>query len=138
MNRYGNLIRLHSWKVDEKRRTLTDIERLKAEMQARLGRLETEHEHEKLVAQGSPAAGRSFVAYAVDVRRRRQAFNQSIVDLDKQIGIAREAVAEAFGELKKFETISANRRRQIRQRDVRREQASLDEIAIEMFRRREL
>lgn len=136
MSRYASLIRLHRWKVDERRRILADLEELGIEMRGRLERLEADIEHEQEIARKTAEAARHYPAFAAAMTQRRDTLKRSIENVNQQIAHAREVLAEAYRELKKYEIAEDGRRRQLRHDADRREQSALDEIAIGMYRRR--
>lgn len=137
MSRYSSLIRLHSWKVDKKRRTLADLEKLSQEMRFRLKNLGEEVKQEQEAARQAGASGGNYANYANNARLRRMTMENSIANISEQVVAARDEVAEAYRELKKYETADANQRRQVEQRNIRREQIALDEVALNVFRRRQ-
>lgn len=136
MRRYASLIRLHRWKVDERRRVLADLEELGAEMRGRLERLDSDIEHEQDIARRTAEAARHYPAFAAAMAQRRETLKRSVDNVDQQIVQARETLTEAYRELKKYEIAEDGRRRQLRHEADRREQGTLDEIALGMFRRR--
>jgi hypothetical protein len=128
MKSIATLIRLKRWALDEKRRALADLERLRAEMAGRAAALEAEIKAE----QGAAPADVVQFAYAAYVRRamsQREALAQSIAGIDAQIAEAQLEIGEAFGELKRYERVQemANEKAKVQLR--RRETAVLDEIA---------
>jgi flagellar export protein FliJ len=87
------------------------------------------------------AAGASFLArhvYPGYIRRaldRQKTLEQSLAETEAQIAQARDALAEAFQELKRYEVASANRDRLRMTAAARRERLETDAIAIANFRR---
>jgi len=136
MKRYANLIRLNKWRVDQRRRHLAELETLAQEMRGRLDRMTAEIKAEQDLAHENKSVGHTFIAYAAAMNRRRDTIENSITNVAEQIVAAREEVAEAYRELKKYEIVEENRRRQSWQEEQRREQAVQDEIALNMYRRR--
>lgn len=136
MKRYANLIRLNKWRVDERRRHLSELETLAQEMRGRLDRMNAELKAERDLAQENKSVGHTYIAYAAAMNQRREMIQESITKIAEQIIAAREEVAEAYRELKKYEIVEQNRLRQSRQQEQRREQAVQDEIALNMYRRR--
>jgi flagellar export protein FliJ len=67
---------------------------------------------------------------------RRRTLAQSRGEVAQQIEAARAALAEAFQEVKRHETVVAGRARQQRLREERRDQRVLDDLGAEGFRRR--
>lgn len=132
-----NLIRLHEWNVDEKRRKLGELLRLQDELEQQLRDLDGEHEREKQAAAGDPTgAGLTYPAYAKAVRQRRANLLDSIAQMEFVINYARDELSEAYQELKKYETVDKNRQRRYELEQNRREQIMLDEVALNQHRRK--
>ena len=132
-----NLIRLHEWNVDEKRRKLGELLRLQGELETQLKQLEDDYAREKEAATQDPAgAGMTFAPYHKQVLQRRENLEDSIRQMDVVIGYAQDELSEAYQELKKYETVEENRQRRRDQEMARREQAELDEIALTQHRRK--
>ena len=132
----GALIRLHDWQVDEKRRALAEKLRIAEQLEAKLQELEAEALAESRIAAASPETGLFYGRYVDGVRKRRGGLNQAIAAIEAEIVEAREAVREAFLQLKKFETAAERRAaRETLERD-RRDQGVLDEVALNTYRQK--
>jgi flagellar export protein FliJ len=131
-----SLIRLHRWQVDERRRHLADLEGLAERLRLELARLAEEQHLEQDAAAHSFEAKFGFAGYIRQALERERTLEQSLADVETQIAQARDALGEAFQELKRYETAAANRERIRQQRIARREGIDLDALAIENFRRR--
>ena len=81
----------------------------------------------RLADQAGPGSG--FASYAASVRERRRKLLATLETLDAELAQARETVADAFHELKKFELVQESRRVRDRAVAARREQFALDEMA---------
>jgi flagellar protein FliJ len=135
MSALDQLIRLHRWRLDELRRHLTDVEALAAKLEEQRRRLDTDDKHEQSLAGASAEAAFAYPAYARQLIERRRKLAQSQSEAAEQIAKAQAALAEAFQELKRYETAAANRVRQQQRREQIRQQQTLDEIGIDRFRR---
>lgn len=135
MSALEQLVRLHSWTLDERRRKVADLEQLQERLKADLARIDAELAREEKTASGSLELQVAFNAYAAIARRRREKISNSIVDVAHEIQRARDEVAAAFQDLKRYEQALANRRAREAERLRRREQAASDELGIELFRR---
>ncbi len=136
MSTLESLIRLHRWQLDERRRHLADLDALANRLRGEQARLVTEQQAEQGVASASLEAGTAYGAYARRLVERRRKLAESIVSVEQQIAQAREALSEAFREVKRYEIAAASRASQLSKRIARRDQASLDEVAAEVDRRR--
>jgi len=133
-----NLIRLHEWNVDEKRRKLGELLRLESELVEQLKNLEDEHVREKAAAAADPqGAGTVYPAYHKKMSQRRDNLKDSIRQMEIVINYARDELSEAYQELKKYETVEQNRQRRYEMEQARREQVLLDEVALNQFRRKQ-
>ncbi|MGB3810648.1 MAG: flagellar export protein FliJ [Parvibaculum sp.] len=135
MRNRESLIRLHRFHVDEKRRKLAELELMLQEFRARERELEAQVMSEQKKAGISDVAHFAYPMFAKSVIRRRQNILTSIEDIDRQIEAAKEEVANAFRELKKYEIVEDNRKRRHRKEVMRVEQMELDEVAIGIHRR---
>jgi flagellar protein FliJ len=136
MSALDQLIRLHRWRLDELRRHLTDVEALAAKLEEQRRRLDTDDKREQSLAGASAEAAFAYPAYARQLIERRRKLAQSQSEAAEQIAKAQAALAEAFQELKRYETAAANRVRQQQRREQTRQQQALDEIGVDRFRRR--
>jgi flagellar export protein FliJ len=132
---FESQIRLHKWTVDEAQRRLGELMRLADRLRQDLADLEAEALREQALAAQSFEASLTYGAYAERVVERREKLNRSIAEVDGQVEQAREALKDAFAELKKFELASEAAEERARKKREQREQTALDEVAIGMFRR---
>jgi len=136
MKAIDSLIRLHRWHLDEKRRNLADLERMKEDFERQVLHLDAEIAAEQAIA-SEDVARLAYGPYAEAVVLRRTKLVQSIADLTAQVVTARDEVAEAFQEIKKFEILQEQRERRTREWQLRRDQAVQDEVAIQRHQRRQ-
>lgn len=132
------LIRLAKFDVDEKRRVLTTLQTREDSVVAAMAAAQEELARERQVAAADPeGAGLLFGAYAAAWLTRRANMERSLAVLRKEIEKARDELAEAFRQQKTYEITQANRERRAREEADRKEQAALDEIGLNLYRRRE-
>lgn len=133
-----NLIRLHEWRVDEKRRRLGELIRVLDDLEDRARRLEQELAMEQQVAGQAPdEAGFLYGNYADAVIQRRERLATSIAQAEQEVAGAREELRQEYRELKKYEIAQENRDRRALQEAERREQLVLDELGIQGYRNRQ-
>ncbi|HUD51280.1 flagellar export protein FliJ [Parvibaculum sp.] len=135
MRNRESLIRLHRFHADEKRRKVAELELMVQEFRVRERELEAQVLAEQQKAGISDVAHFAYPMFAKSVIRRRQNILNSIEDIERQIEVAKEELAAAFRELKKYEIVEDNRKRRQRREAVRVEQIELDEIALGIHRR---
>ncbi len=130
------LIRVHRWRLDERRKKVMELEGLRAEFESRAQALEEEVRREQREAAQDTVVAMTYGAYAAGVIQRRETIQRSIAEIDSELDAAKRDVAEAFRELKKYE-IAEDRERQRRARaEARQERAVLDEMGLDLYRRR--
>lgn len=136
MRSLPNLIRLHRWRLDEKRRQLAELGRARATLEGDLERLDQELVRERDAAGTSFETAGVFQAFLTEVRARQARIAQSIEGLDHEIEIVHAETQEAFSELKSYELALEEHERRLAAERARREQAVLDEVALNRHRRR--
>jgi flagellar FliJ protein len=135
MKALDGLIRLHRWKLDEKRLKLADLERLVDALRAEMRKLGESVIQEGAIASGSAEASFGFGPFATEAIERRRRLEQSLIDAEGQVQAASDEVAEAFRELKKFDIVKSREMRLVEEKMRRREQVTLDEIGLTLYRR---
>jgi len=132
-----DLIRLHEWNVDEKRRKLGELLHLLGELEDQMKRLEDDLVVQQKAAAADPTlAGSTYGVFAQRVILRRENLQDSIDQMATVIGHAQDELSDAYQELKKYETVERNRQRRYELEQNRREQVMLDEIALNQHRRK--
>jgi flagellar protein FliJ len=137
MSAIEQLIRLHRWKLDEKRRRGADLERLADRFRRDIEQLKAELRREQEAAASSIELQRSLPGYASAIRNRCARLETSAREVESELEEVREEIAEAYRELKRYEQALSSReaRRQAVLR--RREQIASDEIGLSIYRRRQ-
>jgi flagellar export protein FliJ len=124
------LIRLRKFQVDEKRRKVAQIEGMIAEFERMATDLDREIKVEQDRAGIHDPGHFAYPTYAKAAMQRRENLVRSADELKAQLDDAKNALADAFEELKKVEML--DERDQIRERaeEAAREQADLDAIGL--------
>ena len=130
-----SLIRLHRWQVDERRRQVAELEGFAEKLRQDMARLAEERAAEQTAAGASFLARHVYPGYIRRALERQKTLEQSLAETETQIAQARDALAEAFQELKRYEVASASRDRLRMTAAARRERLETDAIAIANFRR---
>ena len=131
------LIRLHRWQLEQKRLILAELERLQANLFHQADQLEEELGHEQYIAAHSEEALFVYAGYARAFILRRDTLAESIADVEGQISEAHQAVTEAFQEVKRYEIAEEQHEERRAVEVARRDQAILDEIALNMYRQKQ-
>ena len=136
MKALTSLVRLHRLRLDEKRKFLGELEGHRADIIRRQEEMRDELHAEKAAAQASLQAGSTFQAYFAAFETRRDRAASLLIEIDQRIEAASAVLAESFRDLKKHETVLANRKERARKEAARREQIELDDVGIDIYRRR--
>lgn len=131
------VIRLRKWEVDEKRRRMAEFLRQEAAILERRRLLEEEIARENAFAAGHVReSGATFGNYAARVRQRRLQLDAALDKVRGLIEEVRNELGDVFRELKTYELAQEARdEREHRERE-RKEQILLDELGLELYRRR--
>lgn len=136
MRALPNLIRLHRWQLDERRRVVAEHEALRLTIGQDIERLEVEIAKESGASRQLTKGVALFPSYFANARARRSRMEASIEEIDASLVTAREEATKAYREVRKYETALENIERQEKLSENRREQAEQDEIGLAIFRRR--
>ena len=124
------LIRLKKFQVDEKRRKVAQIETMIAEFDRMANDLEREIRVEQDRAGIHDPAHFAYPTYAKAAIQRRENLKRSADELKGQLNDAKEALAEAFDELKKVELLDERDQARDRAAEGARDQAEMDAMAL--------
>ena len=130
-----NLIRLHRWRLDEKRKDLAELENLAADLRMQGQRLEDEMTSEQQVAARTQEGNYAYGRYANSVIRRREAIAASLAEVKAKIAQAAAAVTEAFRELKRYEIAQERREQMEADKAAKAESKMLDELGLQAHRK---
>jgi flagellar export protein FliJ len=137
MSALDNLVRISRWHLDEARQKLGDLERLEARLHDDVRRLDARVADEQTAAQESEIARAAYPAYAEAQKLRRHRLETSIAEVQGQIAEARETVADAFREAKKYELARDNERARAKAQRDRAEAARMNEMGLQLHRRKQ-
>lgn len=131
------LIRLSKFNVDEKRRVLTALQAREDQVLAEIRQAEAQLAREHKMATDNPTTvGFAFPAYYRAWTQLRNGLEQALMAVRQQIEVARDELAEAFREQKTYEVTQTNREKREREEADRKEQIFLDEVGLNMHRRK--
>ncbi|THD62178.1 flagellar FliJ family protein [Phenylobacterium sp.] len=130
-----SLIKLSTYEVENRQLRLTEIARKRADAETRLRVLIAEGEAESKRATQDAEAGWYHAGFAAGLKVRKAAIQAEIDALEAEERGAREALAEAFEEQKKYEQVAENMRVAQVKETNRRENAELDEVGMRAARR---
>ena len=130
MKSRDTLIRLKKFQVDEKRRKVMQIESMIAEFERMANELEREIKVEQERAGIHDPGHFAYPTYAKAAIQRRENLKRSSDELKAQLNDAKEALAEAFEELKKVELLDERDQMRERAAEIALEQSELDAIGL--------
>ena len=136
MKGLATLIRAQSWRLEEMRRNLGASEGMRADLERQGVELEEELEREQTMVANTGEYGFAYNAYANSVITRRHNLANSVADVDVEIMKARDKVREAYQELRKFEITEERDQMRIQAEEDRRERIMLDDVGVELHRRK--
>ncbi len=131
-----NLIRLHEWQLDERRRELSNEQKELDQLEGVLNALIAEVAREEEITRKSEdlTVMSAFAPFSQKAKLQRQHLEMAIMAKEKQVEQARERLGEAFKELKTYEISQANRDKKEALEQAQKEQISLDEIGLNAHR----
>lgn len=133
---FNTLIRLAGSEVDEARRGLQAVLAEEDALRADMAALETEVAAEKALVQAQPELSGHYAMFAVRAKERREALEAGLADLQPRIEAARDALAEAFANQKKYEIAKENRDTAEADEQKRKDGIILDELGLNAHRRK--
>lgn len=122
------LIRLKRFQVEEKRRQVAQLEGMIAEFERMATELDNQIQSEQNRAGIHDITHFAYPTFAKAARSRRDNLTASANELKAQLADAREALAEAFEDLKKVEILEERDREAERAVAASRDQAEMDRI----------
>jgi flagellar export protein FliJ len=132
MKSRDSLIRLKRFQVDEKRRQVAQIEMMIAEFERLAADLDQQILAEQQRSGIHDVTHFAYPTFARAAMQRRDNLRTSADELKEQLQDARDALAEAYEDLKKFEILDERDGERERVTQAAREQAALDEAAQRM------
>ncbi|MBS0362150.1 MAG: flagellar export protein FliJ [Proteobacteria bacterium] len=130
-----SLIKLSSYEVENRQARLAEIAGRKAAAETRLAVLTAEGEAEEKHAAQNAEAGWYLVGYTEGLKVRKAAVQAEIDALEAEERGARDALAAAFEEQKKYEQVAESMQAAQAKEALRRENAELDEVGMRAARR---
>lgn len=130
-----NLIRLHKYRVDEKRRVLGELYGELNDLEQKLKDLYAQIANEQQVAQSMPEQAMfSYGRFHQRAMLIRDEIVQAIEQKEHEVEAARDDVNAAFQELKVYEEAEKNRKKREADERQRKENIEMDEIAMNLYR----
>jgi flagellar FliJ protein len=122
------LIKLSNYELELLQARLAEVVKRRMRAEARLEALTAEGEAEVALANSDPEAAWRLDAFTQGLKQRKAAVQRTIDEAAQEEAGARDALAEGFEKLKRFEQIAENDRLTARREAERQERAALDEL----------
>ncbi len=130
------LIRLHKFHLDEKRRTLAQMEEMADGIRGQITGLDQRVAQEAALAAQLNNPSVDFASFLDWAKTRKKQLLANLAKVEAQISRARDEIAAAFQDTKKYELAQEERDRKEADRLKRLEGQTLDDIAIERHGRK--
>lgn len=136
MRTYKPLIQMAKLKLDEKKRRLADLTRLRESYEEKIEEIERSIQTERAAAANAEDffIGRSFPAFVDAARARQRKHEETIVQISRQEELARIEVQGAYQEVRKYELAEEKRIAREKAEHERRDRIAMDEIAMNLHR----
>jgi flagellar FliJ protein len=131
-----SLIKLATYEVENRQLRLAEIAKRLADANTRLAVLCAQAEAEEKHAGQDAEAGWYLAGFAAGLKIRKAAIQAEIDALEVEERGARDALAQAFEEQKKYEQVAQSARQAQAKETLRRETAELDEVGMRTAARR--
>jgi flagellar FliJ protein len=125
-----SLIRIAKHEVETLQKRVAEITARRVSCERRLAQMHAEAEHEAQRARTDPEAGWYQAGYMKGWRVMRDQLTQQIAALNAEEAGARDALSQAFEELKKFEHVAEMARLADVKELAKRESAVMDEMGL--------
>lgn len=125
-----SLIKLATYEVEILQKRLAEVRDRKAAAEIRLAMLEAEGRAEMSRADADPMAGLYRTAFLAALRDRMAQARAEVAAIALEEQGARDALAQAFEEQKKYEQVAEAARLAQLKEQARRETAALDELGL--------
>lgn len=132
-----SLIRLSDAELNERRRELNLVEEREDEIKRLLDELEAEKRREQALSREIEAGAFAYSGYAQGTIQRRKELERKLEALQPELERARDALSQAFQELKRYEIALDLRKKADKAEEERKTTQMLDEISLNMHRRRQ-
>ena len=125
-----SLIRISTFEVETLQKRLAEIVDLRVQVEVKMSLIEAAAAAEALRARTDAEAGWYLAGFREGVKLRVASFQAALDALAQEEAGARDALAQAFEELKKYEQVAENAKTAAAKETARRETAALDELGL--------
>lgn len=129
------LIRLRKFELDEKRRVLAELEAKRMNMVNQIKAHDEMIASEAILASKDPHMAMHYGQFVKGTRRKQAEIQNRIDAMMPELETARDAVAEAFQEVKRYELMLQGVIEREQKEELDKENAMLDEMGLQVHRR---
>jgi flagellar FliJ protein len=130
MNRTDTLLRLKRFRVDETKRRIASIDAMKADLERKLADLNDNVAREKQRAGDSDIGRLAFPSFLRSIEARRENLRTTLKEIEREQQAAQLDLFNAFQDLKSLEVATEQQAKRLAEKQARRAQARLDEMAM--------
>lgn len=123
------LITYYSNQLDEKRREMVQLEQRKADIETALEKLAADLLREQEFAVSHPELQFAYNDYAARVRKRREHFEHTIENIEKEMKPLADIIFDLYSDVKKYEISKDNAIAKALENEKHQETVMLDEVA---------
>jgi len=127
----GKLIRFHRYHLDEKRRQIRELEEAEAALSGQIDTLEGQMASERAALQATPDARSDYGGFVRTQLDRRAELKKEKELASDAVAQARDALLNAFAELKRYEITLERYEQAERQERDKVDQSEVDETALQ-------
>lgn len=136
-----NVIRLHKWRLDERRVKLTTLERDLEMLKKRIAYAAEDHKNQQELKAATLLKevhfdGQIYGQYVLSYEEKKIRLHQELEALETQIKDLIDEISVIFHELKKYELSQENAELKAQDRQNKKIQNELDELGLIIHRRR--
>jgi flagellar FliJ protein len=130
MNRTDTLLRLKRFRVDETKRRIASIDAMKADLERKLADLNDNVAREKQRAGDSDIGRLAFPSFLRSIEARRENLRTTLKEIEREQQAAQLDLFNAIQDLKSLEVATEQQAKRLAEKQARRAQARLDEMAM--------
>jgi len=137
-NELETLIKMQKWSIDQKRKRLSVFLVEEAKFENKIKELIENNIKEKQFAKENPIFTNDYAAFVEQFLKDKEEFEIKLARVKEMIAIIQDDIAEEFKIQKTYEITDENRKKLAQEELDRKEQISMDEIGMNLHRRKKL
>lgn len=135
-NELETLIKMQKWSIDQKRKRLSVFLTEEANFEKKINDLVEQNKKEKAFAEENPNFINDYALFLDYFLKTKEDLEKKLVRVREMIAIIQDDIAEEFKIQKTYEITDKNRKKRAQAELDLKEQNSLDEIGMNLHRRR--